>query len=160
MKPAFGGRRQTYPFQFSASFENSWFNSTSCACCEIRQDIKWNTIYANNDDYGSPHKGFPMDQGVPYGPNHWFEDRTESGTPPPYGHRDSIFTHGDEDIYYNDKNEEDFRNGCNYLGGDTPGAGNPIGYKGAVWYFQLRVIDVCDGGRTVATSATITINWK
>lgn len=103
--------------------------------CEVRQLISWN--------HGPPnHGGFqpPFDQ-----PNQWYEDR--DGSNKRYGRRTGPYS----DLHPN----FDWYLGNGYDGNDTPNNFPP----GTTLRFRLTVVDVCNGGATIYTSKTISVNF-
>jgi RHS repeat-associated protein len=110
-------------------------------CCEVRQLISWNPG-------PRPHAGFqpPRDQ-----PNQWYEDRDD--TPLPHGrigHR-----YGRRTGSYRDPEPFDNYRGNGYTGYDEP-RGWPSGQTGR---FRLIVVDVCNRGKTIYTSKTISVTF-
>ena len=155
---------QTFPFSMNAQFGKAQRRPNSrglrsCSCCEVRMDVKWNRAYHDNSNHGSIHEGFPMDRGVPYGPDAWYEDRDRQFKS--YGHRtDEPLT---SNLYYDREKGgrvADMKTGCSYYGEDGPKAKLPIGFRGGVLSFRLRVIDTCNDGETVETSNTVTVNFQ
>ena len=146
-------RRQTFPFSMSATFSNNLAKGEACFCCQIRHDIKWNAEFGRL--YGPPHSGF---RGGEWLPNTWYEDRGWGGHR--LGHRSNrpIRPPRGEDRYVNHFGVEDQFNGCRFRGRDIPTATIELGGTDLIWWFRLRVIDVCRGGVTIATSATITVH--
>ena len=120
-------------FHWSAEFKNDATHDPKC--CEVRQLINWN-------QGGAPHQGFqpPRDQ-----PGNWYEDRDSNNKR--YGRRTGPYSdlHPGFDWYT--------QNG--YSGNDTPSGFN----HGDILRFRLIVVDVCNGGKTIYTSKTISINF-
>jgi hypothetical protein len=143
----------------AARFTDNAANLEIPSCCQVRQFIRWDAVAAasftaiNGPGIVVPHGGFPAGHPV----NTWIEDRNATNTLR-YGHRAGVFSTGGVagfDEYLNAAGARDQANGVRYAGSDTPGG--PAALAGQ-WQFELRVIDTCTG-RTLATIASITINW-
>jgi RHS repeat-associated protein len=122
-----------FHFAWGAEFLNDATHDPKC--CEVRQLISWNPG-------PRPHPGFypPFDQ-----PNHWYEDRDENDNR--YGRRTGI---------YSDPEPFDNYHGNGYTGSDDPGGDYP---SGQTLKFRLIVVDVCNGGKTIYTSKTISVTF-
>jgi len=125
-------------FAFGAEFLNDSDHSPSC--CEVRQFILRNQ--ALKDSLGVPHQGFSSNS-EPY---NWYEDRDQwdqrfrrPGRPHSPGNLSGV----------ND-----------YHGNGFDGRDTPSGYPpGVTFLFHLTVVDICNGGKTVYTSRTLTDNF-
>jgi hypothetical protein len=139
-----GSARGGTAFNWRATFLNDAAHDPKC--CEVRQYISWN---ANGQFATPPHNGFqePDDQ-----PNHQVEDRSLNGTR--FGRRSGPYSalvppnnpQSDEII--------DWYMANGYIGRDKP-----IGQPGDIFEFQLKVVDVCKGGKTIFTSDAISIKF-
>jgi RHS repeat-associated protein len=108
-------------------------------CCEVRQLISWNPGPWGPNTV--PHSGFPP--GIPSGT--WTEDRDQNNKR--YGRRTGPYSEppwaGD---YYHD-NEFD-------------AIDQPSGFpQGTTFRFRLIVVDVCQKGKVIYTSKTLTVNF-
>ena len=111
-------------------------------CCEVRQMVWWNKPWSTAGN-GGPNIGFAGDDA----PQQWHEDRSPTGNQ--YGHRGVAGSYGT----YSD-------NG--FSASDQPGTSGLPGFDyptGEVLKLRLIVIDTCNGGKTVATSKTLTVNF-
>ncbi|HEU4890865.1 MAG TPA: RHS repeat-associated core domain-containing protein [Vicinamibacterales bacterium] len=123
------------PFTWKASFLNDATHDP--ACCEVRQLISW-----DKNTPTPPHSGFPNSTQ----PGTWYEDRDQANKR--YGRRSGRYSDpvpGGGDEY----------RGNNYSGRDRPSGFPP----GATLKFRLIVADVCDGGKTIFTSRTLTVKF-
>ena len=127
-------------FHWHAEFLNDATHKPEC--CEVRQLISW-----NRGPFGPntvPHPGFP-----PWAqPGTWLEDRDEYNKR--YGRRTGPYA----DPSLNDIN------GNEYHSDDQPGptaSGTTV--PGFALRFRLIVVDVCQGGKRIYTSKTITVNF-
>jgi RHS repeat-associated protein len=139
-------------FHWSATFLND--NTHDPKCCEVRQLISWNHVPFPPPHAAGPHGGFqpPRDQ-----PNQWYEDRDDAplangGIGTRYGRRTGPYVDKNPNgswPYYNKYGPN------NYYGEDQP-AGWPAGFT---LRFRLIVVDVCNRGKTIYTSKTISDNF-
>lgn len=127
-------------FHWHAEFLNDATHKPEC--CEVRQLISW-----NRGPFGPntvPHAGFP-----PWAqPGTWLEDRNEYNKR--YGRRTGP---------YADPSLNDIK-GNEYHSDDQPGptaSGTTV--PGFALRFRLIVVDVCQGGKRIYTSKTITVNF-
>jgi hypothetical protein len=125
------------PYEFRFGWGAEFLNDATHdpKCCEVRQLISWS-------NGPRPHPGFqpPRDQ-----PDQWYEDRDEHNKR--YGRRTPP---------YADPQWFDSYHGNGYTGWDNPGGGIPAGQT---LRFRLIVVDVCNGGRTIYTSKTISVTY-
>jgi RHS repeat-associated protein len=124
-------------FHWHAEFLNDATHDPKC--CEVRQLISW-----NRGPFGQntvPHAGFP-----PWAqPGTWLEDRNEFNKR--YGRRTGPYAQPSlNDITGNEYHSDDQPNGT----GTVPGF---------AFRFRLIVVDVCQGGKRIFTSKTITVNF-
>ncbi len=91
---------------------------------------------------------------VPYLPGNWYEDRDDQGTR--YGRRTGPYVdrlpNGNWPAYNQYSNDS-------YYGEDQPGGSNPPSLPGFTLRFRLIVVDVRNGGNTIYTSKTISVNF-
>jgi RHS repeat-associated protein len=129
---------------WSATFLNDATHDPKC--CEVRQYISWNS----NQFDTPPHNGFqePDDQ-----PNHQVEDRSPSGKR--YGRRTGPHSGLAGPSNPGSQVFIDWYTPDGYIGRDAPGGGQP----GDIWKFQLKVVDVCNGGKILFTSDEISIKF-
>lgn len=148
---ALGSGRKKATFNFAATFSTAASTGRVPRCCQVRQYIKWNAA-SQTWHSGPPHSGFPSTAVA----DTWYEDRDTNDKR--YGHRsgthsDPIANCGDE---YKTGTTQDQANGATYCGADAPETSVAAG---AVFQFQLKVIDTCNGNAEKASSSVITINW-
>lgn len=156
-----GNNMQGFSFQFEASFVNDEAKGFSCECCRVRQQIKWS-------NGPGPHVGFDI-EGINSTPD-FVEDRSDvsqldGGTrfwEPRYGERDrDIDRWGNNfgDQYYDTERDNfNYKSGCNYWGQDTPQKSYPS--KTRSWTFKLEVLDTCvEGEPEVLASTQIWVGW-
>jgi len=147
------GTRQT-TFTMFAEFDSDPANGILPSCCEVRQDLQWDAAWrAASVAAGTgavPTANFPAAH--PAGT--FIEDRDAAGR---YGHRAPPFTDpGVGDQYLDTAGRQNQAFGHIYRGSDSP-----LGFatdRGS-WTFRLRVIDVCDGGKLLAVSRRLVLNW-
>ncbi len=142
-------------FEFMADFDSDPANGIFPSCCELRQDLQWDaafraaSIAAGNGNV--PHGGFP----AAHPAGRFIEDRDASNHR--YGHRSGPFSDPQNfDQYLDNRGRRNQAFGDRYRGNDRPGG---PGWLAGRWTFRLRVVDVCQGGRTLATSARMLIHW-
>lgn len=145
-----GGRKRA-TFKMTAAFGAGAAGGHVPSCCQVRQYIKWDKAF-HTWRGGPPHGGFPATSTQ----DTWYEDRDSRDKR--YGHRsgphsDPIAGCGDE---YKTGGVLDQKNGDRYCGRDTPSG--PKAMTGA-FFFQLKVVDACNGDAVKASSAPITVNW-
>jgi RHS repeat-associated protein len=126
-------------FHMHAEFLNDATHDPNC--CEVRQLISWNQAISPNQS--APHAGFqpPRDK-----PGNWYEDRTDHNLR--YGRRAGPYSALQPGNSYGPDS---------YDGADTPGSPQPI--PGLILSFRLIVVDTCNGGKTIASGKTITVNF-
>ena len=130
--------KQSPEFKRSAEFEQDPDNGTCATCCEVHQNIMWNTEAPH-------HPGFQP--AANYKPNTWYRDRNGSGWM--CGSRTQAAQN-------NCKYEDNMLCGTKFSGSDHPvGLGSRTGW----WKFQLVVVDVCNGDKEVTKSEVLTLNW-
>jgi len=182
------GRKNAY-FTFDATFAGDGADGSCPRCCEIRQFIKWDSVFHNGAG-GPPHEGFPSSTG----PETWIEDRDAEDKR--YGHRTGPHKHLVSNCHntYKTRKTVDQANGNYYCGNDSvsgkalpstpssspstgvppvpapPGApptpapatapgANDSGQIVGQYQFRLDAVDTCNGEATKASSEVITINW-
>lgn len=124
-------------FRWHAEFLNDAKHDPKC--CEVRQLISW-----NQPPWGPntvPHEGFPP--GIV--PGTWIEDRNQEHRR--YGRRTGHYSQLSPNV--------NWYHGNGYDAWDRPYGFDP----GFVLKFRLIVVDVCQGGKTVYTSKTLTVNF-
>ncbi len=142
------GRWET-KFRMGAEFIENPDKDCCCHCCEVRQFIKWLPPNAPRI-----HEGFPEDGG-----GKWHED-TDEKQKLHYGHRDSERPEGKWIVneYTGDGDTVDMKDGCKYVGQDTPSIPNDLAGLYTEWIFHLKVRDVCND-KWVAEGDTLHIVW-
>jgi hypothetical protein len=125
-------------FNMFARFGNSWLKGTRASCCEVRQYLMFQANNRPRSPAFEPPSQFPADT--------WTEDRNVSGGR--VGYRTGPFYDGTVSGVYLDNS---------FFGNDVPT--DPTGSKTGLWKYLLKVIDVCNGERTVATGAEMTLEW-
>jgi len=128
-------------FILSAEFKNSigWIKSASASCCEVRQYVKWESeqVRPQNPVF-EPASDYPPDK--------WVEDRHISGAR--IGYRSGPYHNQIYSGAYTDNA---------FYGYESPL--DVSGSKKGWWKFQLKVVDVCNDGKVVATSPELTLQW-
>jgi hypothetical protein len=150
--PAGAGR--TVPFTMAAEFEHDPLNGVWASCCEVRQDIQWDaTMAASFAATGDPvpHGGFPATHPA----DTRIEDRN-AGNTLRYGHRTGFGGAVAGNRYVNAAGTLDQANGTRFEGRDSPGM---LAADTGQMTFTLYVVDVCNEGRRIGGTDTITINW-
>jgi hypothetical protein len=151
--PTVAGANESAHFRIDAEFDDDPANGIFASCCEIRQFIRWDaTAAAGFGAGGVPHAGFPAGTAA----DTWIEDRDAANKR--YGHRSGPFTDPQDFDQYIDANGRNQAFGHIYRGSDTPG-GPVATLGGGVWRFMVKVVDVCKGGRTIATQDFNRIPW-
>ena len=150
-----GGAVRQATFNMFAEFDSDLANKFFPSCCEVRQDIRWDATFvassvAQPGGLSVPHTGFPATH--PAG--RWIEDRNQTNTLR-YGHR-ARFNRGNGNQYLDTSGRQNLPFGHIFRGRDTPSG--LVTDQGS-WSFRLRVIDVCNGNRLLATSRTLILNW-
>jgi RHS repeat-associated protein len=108
-------------------------------CCEVRQLISWNKAPFGGNTV--PHAGFTPGTV----PGTWTEDRNQQQQR--YGRRAGPYSKLYPYVNY-------------YHGNEYDGWDRPYGFPpGVVLKFRLIVVDVCQGGKKVYTSKTLTVNF-
>jgi hypothetical protein len=151
--PTVAGANESAHFRLDAEFDDDPANGIFASCCEIRQFIRWDAAAAAGfGPTGVPHAGFPAGTAA----DTWIEDRDAANKR--YGHRSGPFTDPQDFDQYTDGAERNQAFGHLYRGSDTPGG--PVSFVGGgVWRFMIKVVDVCKGGRTIATQDFNRIPW-
>jgi hypothetical protein len=141
-------------FDMSAEFRSDAANGVFPSCCEVRQDIQWDAAFvAASVAAGNgavPHAGFP----AAHPADTWIEDRNATNSLR-YGHR-AFFDRGPGNRYLDTTGAQNQAYGHIFEGQDNPSG--LVGDQGS-WSFRLRVVDVCNGNRTLARSPTLVLNW-
>ena len=139
------GRKRSPEFKRTAEFEQDPDLGICATCCEVRQNMKWET------DADRPnHPGFRP--AADYDADTWYRDRAGSGWM--CGSRTQP---GRPNCRYIGSDGEDMLCGTKFEGTDQPVDGS--GKKTGWWKFQLVVVDRCNGNEIVATSDELILQW-
>lgn len=143
------------PFTMSAEFKSDPKNGIFPSCCEVRQEIRWDTAFVTASvaaGIGSvPHAGFP----AAHAANTWIEDRDSSDGR--YGWRTGPHSDpGPGDRYLDTSGRQNQAFGHRYEGSDEPEA---FASDRGSWRFRLGVYDMCNGNRLLQYSPTLVVNW-
>jgi hypothetical protein len=144
--------RKAANFALRADFDSDPVNGIFPSCCEARQFVLWDATAAASFPTGVPNAGFPV--GTPA--NRFIEDRDPTDASR-FGHRSGPKSVPDPTDQYLDSTPPFRRNqafGEIYRGKDQPG-----GFDHGVFRFMIKVVDVCNGGRTIGTQDFIRIDW-
>jgi hypothetical protein len=148
----YNGPKKEAHFEFEATFNNRPGLGEQPRCCEFRQYVKMDQEYAAS--HGGPmSSGFPQDTKA----GEFVEDRNQTGYR--YGHRNDQYTSGKAGDRYTDSKTglQDDANGDKYKGDDSPHTRKT--YVHGKTTFEGRVIDTCNGNKTVASSSPLVIDW-
>jgi len=129
----------------SASFGSNSSTGEDPACCEIRQDISWTGPTPSHPGFSPPSN---------YSSSTWYEDRDPHDER--YGYRSDPNPQSFNQ-YLNPSGRRNQTGGTVYYGEDDPYVSS--GKFGQIWKFRLRVVDVCNGGKRVGSSSSVTVNW-
>ncbi|MFY9510194.1 MAG: DUF4157 domain-containing protein, partial [Rubrivivax sp.] len=146
---------RTTTFNMFAEFESDPANGVLPSCCEVRQDLQWDAAWrAASVAAGTgtvPHAGFP----AAHPAGSFIEDRDDANTR--YGHRAGPHSDpGVGDRYLDNAGRQNQAFGHIYRGRDSP---RGLAADRGSWTFRLRVIDVCNGNKLLATSRRLVLNW-
>jgi hypothetical protein len=146
--PTNSGGMKTATFTREAEFEHDPANNIHASCCEIRQYIKWSA-----GEVPPRHAGF--EPASSYHAGTWYVDRDAHGNI--CGPRSGTGGMNKDGCHYEDGSGTwDRANGAVFKGHDSPSG---LASRTGEWYFELRVIDTCNGNAEIGGKDSLTVDF-